>query len=597
MPSIKQRLHRLLNGFGSDTDHRTVNPKNTSTAGSKQASKAVIVDAYLHEEICRGTVVIEGLGKRPKGSSLYLLRELMTGRYGDLDIYWIVNDQTAGITASILQREQIGGVHLVDRNSDEYKRLMFRAEYLFNEVVYPVWWIKKPGQTYVNLWHGTPLKRLGKKRAGIVHKDAPASHNFTMADYMLMPSDYCIKHLLDDWDVLGITCAKGLMLGYPRTGILFDEAVRAKVRSACGLEGKHVIVWTPTWSEDDDPEDVKGFLPEIDRKLRDDQVLFVNLHHRTSEYIDYGEFGHIHEFPADYDVYEFLTAADIMITNYSSIFFDFAVTRRKIILHCPDRDEYLTSRGLYIALEDLPFPVTTNTEELIEEINRGKGYEDKEFLRTFNRYDSIENAKRLCDAVFLGRTNEVEIRTFVKNRNVVFLVADSFRPGQVSNWLMELYADHAWSEDDYLSFPEKAAEEEIERVDPMLRGVRIFATKGKSMGETIDRRKLYGDMEISRFVLLDPENHARIRSFACFPEPVQLLLTERQMEPLRSGHKKMTAAVKKFSDAGKEISVLQKSDADWLRENLEITADVISTKEAFREKFFAKTEKTEKTGE
>lgn len=547
----------------------------------KKKAKVTAEDCYLNLDVRKGTILVEGLGKRPKGSSLYILKELSGPEYRDFEVYFSATSETEDFAREVLEREHLDKVNIVRTRTEEYKKLLFSAEYLFNEVDFPVWWIKKPGQTYVNIWHGTPLKKLGKKKPGAIHRDAVASHNFTMADYMLFANDYSVDHILRDMDAEAITCAKGLMLGYPRTGILFDETVREKVRRECALEDKNVSVWMPTWNDSQTSEDMSGFLKEIDGLLGDDQVLFVNLHHRTGAGIVYDDMLHVRRFPDGYDNYEFLTAADSLITDYSSVFFDYAVTRKKIILHCPDQKQYSDSRGLYMEPSALPFPVTQTAEELAEEMRTPRGYDDAEFLRTYNRYDSADNAKKLCGAVILGRTDGVEIRDFEKDSEAVFIVADSFSSDEMRSWLKEAGMSERWNRHTYLSFPEEAAEEYAEEITPLLRKVNIYATSGKSMSERTERKRLYGDMTIKRFVLIDPSDAGRIRAFAHFTEPVQMILTERQMKLLRTGDDDMLQAVKLFGLYGSGIRTLDAEDAAWLKEKMEIEAGTVTSAEEF----------------
>lgn len=547
----------------------------------KKKTKITAEDCYLNLDIRKGTILVEGLGKRPKGSSLYILRELSAPEYADFRVYFSVNADTEELTKAILEREHLDKINIVRTKTEDYKKLLFSAEYLFNEVDFPVWWIKKPGQTYVNIWHGTPLKKLGKMKPGAIHRDAVASHNFTMADYMLFANDYSVEHILRDMDAEAVTCARGLMLGYPRTGILFDGTVREKVRRECTLEDKNVSVWMPTWNDSQTSEEISGFLKKIDGLLEDDQVLYVNLHHRTGAGVNYDDMLHVRRFPDNYDTYEFLTAADSLITDYSSVFFDYAVTRRKIILHCPDQQRYSDSRGLYMDPSELPFPVTQTVEELAEEMKTPRGYDDVEFLRTYNRYDSADNAKRLCEAVILGRQDGVEIRSFEKDPDAVFIVADSFSSEKIRSWLTETGMSGKWNRHIYLSFPEEAAEEYADEITPLLRKVNIYATGGKPMSERIERKRLYGDMMIKRFVLIDPADAGRIRAFAHFTEPVRMLLTERQMKLLRGGDDDMMQAVRLFGLYGSGIFTLDAGDAVWLKENMDIEAGTVTTEEEF----------------
>ena len=569
-PTASQKVKRLIKRLLGRPAAKPSAGKDKKAAKKKKLSASA--DYYLNLDVDPELVVIEGLGKKPKGSSLYMLRELKKPEYSRFRICFVVKDDTGDITKDIFEREGLSDVQTIMAGSKEYKRALFTAGYLFNEVDFPNWWTKKPSQKYINIWHGTPLKTLTKKTEGIVHHDATSSRNFTMADYMLFANDYSIEHILMDSDCGKLTNTKGLMLGYPRTGELFDSDMRDKVRSECGISGKQVSVWMPTWNNSVTTEDVMAFLEDIDARLSDEQLLYVNMHHKSAVIVDYTDLKHIQPFPQQYDTYEVLAAADILITDYSSVFFDFAACGRKIILHCPDIDGYKASRGFNMDIRDLPFPITETNEDLIREMKCGKGYDDTQFMSEFNAYDSGRNTELLLRSMLLGDFSEVEIREFEKEPDAVFFVADSFREGRILDMLYELDRSGKWPQNVYLSFQEKVADEDVQNIYPLLRDVPIFATKGKPLTERTERNRLYNTIDIKRFVLADPADPARIRAFACFPEDVRLVLTERQIEEMKNGNKEMIKAVKRFNKYGNGIYTINTDDDLYLSDSFGITS-------------------------
>lgn len=530
---------------------------------------------YLNLDIDPDMIVIEGLGKWPKGSSLYILRELMKPEYSGYRVVFVTKESTNDVTREILDREHMQNVEIVQAGTGEYKKALFTAAFLINEVDFPNWWTKKPGQTYINIWHGTPLKTLTKKTEGVIHHDATSSRNFTMADYMMFANDYSIEHILMDSDCGRLTNAKGLMLGYPRTSVLFDEQVRKQVRRECEADGKKLYVWMPTWNDAATNESINTFLRSVDDGLTEDELMYVNLHHKSNVTVDYSGLMHISPFPLKYDTYEVLAAADVLITDYSSVFFDFAASRKKIVLHCPDIASYTASRGFNMDIRDLPFPITETEEDLIFELHRGKEYDDEGFTETFTRYDSARNTELLCRSMILGDFSEVEIRDFEKERKAVFIVADSFRKGRGTELLYELADSGKWGDNVYLSFQEKVADENVENVYPLIKNVNIFATKGKPLTERTERNRLYNTIDIQKFILLDPADAGRIRAFSCFPEPVCMILTERQSGLINEGDKDMLKAVRTFEKYENGIYTLSEEVRSSL-EKQEIYTDLIS---------------------
>jgi CDP-glycerol glycerophosphotransferase len=107
-------------------------------------------------------------------------------------------------------------------------------------------------------------------------------------------------------------------------------------------------------------------------------------------------------FPQGYETYDVLNTADILITDYSSVFFDFANSKRKIILFNYDEDEYISYRGTYFSLEELPFPKVQTIDDLVSELNSPKDYDDDKFLDMFCTYDRPDAVEYICRHIFKG---------------------------------------------------------------------------------------------------------------------------------------------------------------------------------------------------
>ena len=172
------------------------------------------------------------------------------------------------------------------------------------------------------------------------------------------------------------------------------------------------MAFMPTYRGEEQQQEqmreIKELLDSLDKQLSEKQLVYVNLHHKMEGGIEYGRYRHIRRFPSVLDTYEVLCAADCLCTDYSSLMFDFAVTGRKIILYCPDLEEYQAARGIYLDMKELPFPKTKNCSELMEEFHTDKNYDDSKFLQTFCSYDDAANAERFCRSMFLNDFRDVQ---------------------------------------------------------------------------------------------------------------------------------------------------------------------------------------------
>ena len=181
--------------------------------------------------------------------------------------------------------------------------------------------------------------------------------------------------------------------------------------------------------------EVNRFLEKIDSNLNDNQILFVKFHPYNQSKIDFSGFENIKAFPNNFENYDVLNACDCLITDYSSVFFDFANTKRKIILFNYDEEEYLADRGLYLALEDLPFPKAGTIDELISEMNLDINYDDSEFLDEFCTLSSINSAEDIC-ATVIGGENKCKFEIIENSNRNILIYADGLEDNQSTESLI-----------------------------------------------------------------------------------------------------------------------------------------------------------------
>lgn len=163
---------------------------------------------------------------------------------------------------------------------------------------------------------------------------------------------------------------------------------------------------------------INQYLQYIDNNLDDNQIFYVKLHLFVNNQIDFTKFTKIKPFPKNLETYDFLNLADILITDYSSVFFDFANTGKKIILFAYDEEEYLSSRGLYLKFGELPFPIVKNVEDLIKELKNENYKKYNEFQKKYCEFDSYDATKKLCNIIF-NKHNNKERRN--KKFNLVYI--------------------------------------------------------------------------------------------------------------------------------------------------------------------------------
>lgn len=308
---------------------------------------------------------------------------------------------------------------LVRKGTKEYRRYYATARYWINNVSVPDYLTPAKNQIYIETWHGTPLKRLGcdievesDPRQTKRHMHKRYRNKGKKVTYFPSPSDYYKDVLTSAFDLPEGKRDCFLKTGYPRNDRLFHsspkeiEALKEKFNIP---KGKRVILYTPTWR--DSSQDTEGHfslpsgvnLPFVMNCLGDNYVMLFRAHHQIGSHFSFGDCKQIIDVSDAADINELYLISDLMITDYSSTLFDYSLLLRPIIFHMYDRDRYRSEiRGFYLALDDLPGPVTETDEELIDAIRQSEDcslYKSKQisFNNKFYPYQDGNAAKRVIE--------------------------------------------------------------------------------------------------------------------------------------------------------------------------------------------------------
>lgn len=504
--------YHAVTGEGTPEYQERQNSLQQMAAWAKEnqipVGKRTVTDYYYDSKIVPGRVVLMGLGKNVRGSMQYILNELNhNDAFKDFHIYVKTAKDTEEIVKTYIRQNGWSRTEAVTPDS-VYMELIETAQFLLTEVYLTAAWVKKEGQMYINIWHGTPLKKLGlAKNAKGKHKNGIQQSNFIDADYLLYPNDYTKKHMLESYKVADLMPGKVLKLGYPRTGGMLEAAQsdQTELRKMLAPNGEHIYAYMPTWKDylkvDQVVAESKELLDYLDANLREDQILYVNLHHRVSDSLDYSQFKRIRQFPPTVDSYKLLALTDALITDYSSVFYDYLALRRQIVLYCADYELYRKKRGTYMDLMELPFDKAVTPEEVLAAINRGKTYDDEAAYQEFCAYDSVENAHKLC-SLFLGTEDEVVVEAIPKNKKKkVMIYSDALSECTETQWLRKTAENCAGSDtvELFISCNQDMVNENKDSAYPLLNKVPVIGTTADYFPSAMGRiaKKLYESGKIT----------------------------------------------------------------------------------------------------
>lgn len=277
-------------------------------------------------------------------------------------------------------------VRYVRRFSLRWLYLMNRSKYWLSNSRLPLW-VRKPNKTiYVQTWHGTPLKKLALDMQE-VHMPGTNTEkykrNFIKAtqrwDYLISPNHYSTEIFKRAFQFEN----KIMETGYPRNDYLVNEnniAEINRIKQKMSLpKDKKVILYAPTWRDDEYHGrgrykfDIPLDMDYMKESLGDEYIILFRMHYLIAEDLDLSSYNNfafdasLHE-----DIRELYLIADMLITDYSSVFFDYAILQRPMLFYVYDIDTYRDQlRGFYIDFEkEAPGPLVKTTISLVEEIKK-----------------------------------------------------------------------------------------------------------------------------------------------------------------------------------------------------------------------------------
>ncbi|MEU2716740.1 CDP-glycerol glycerophosphotransferase family protein [Streptomyces sp. NPDC007205] len=302
-----------------------------------------------------------------------------------------------------------------------YWETLATAKYLVNNVNFPNAVVKRPDAVHLQTHHGTPLKRMGLDQ--MEHPAAAKGLDFDALLTRIDKWDYSVSansHSTRMWERAYPARYTSLDHGYPRNDV-FYSATAADVRAArarLGIpRGKTAVLYAPTHRDYE-----AGFTPRLDLaeladRLGENTVLLVRAHYfyggAASPLTGLRRSGRIIDVSSYDPVEELCLAADALVTDYSSIMFDYANLDRPIVVYADDWETYRTTRGVYFDLmTDHPGQVARTQEQLTEIFASGAWRDESAakaraaFRRRFCEYDDGRAAERVVRRVFLGEPED-----------------------------------------------------------------------------------------------------------------------------------------------------------------------------------------------
>lgn len=341
-------------------------------------------------------------GKIIGDNPLAIFRELQKS-HPNLKFFWTTSAKTEAPKGST-------GVRFESR---AWFDLLATSQYIVANSALPWYFRKQPGQTYLQTWHGTPLKKLvldlpagelTQSYLDLMKREASSW------DYLISPNAFCSEVLPKAFGFSG----KVLETGYPRNDRLtnIDPEERTQIRKRLGVtdDTTILVLYAPTWRDYQRTLtggwELVSFLEPQMQFPKNVQVMFrghTNTVTSKSQKVA-GNSIDVTHYP---DIADLYIAADVLVTDYSSVMFDFSVTGKPMLFLTPDLERYRAERGFYFDFESsAPGPILNSAEEVAETLGKlpemAKNFQKayKTWQQKFNLLEDGAASKRVNRAVW-----------------------------------------------------------------------------------------------------------------------------------------------------------------------------------------------------
>lgn len=329
----------------------------------------------------------------------------------------------------------------VVRDSVDYSKWLLAAKYLITNSTFNFFWHKRAGQIYINTWHGTPLKYMGYDIPGNKTSLKNVQRNLLMTDFLISPNKHTTHIFFDRYKLNGLYEGQILESGYPRNDVLQKRDATIKdqlIEAGLVLLNKPIVLYTPTWkgTSINNPagslEQIYSEVMYLQSKHPDLQILLKVHPYAYQQAKSYEKLRKL-LIPDQFDPGRVLSITDILITDYSSIFFDFEITERPIIFYTWDKEQYQNYRGMYFEDDELPGPVLDSIKDVSDYLSRVKNIKQTSQYsgrKLMTSHDDGQVTKRIVNRIFKKINDDKisDITTVEKKKKILI-----FSGGMVNN--------------------------------------------------------------------------------------------------------------------------------------------------------------------
>lgn len=314
----------------------------------------------------------------------YILLDLIEN-YGNCLEYFLVLRKSAN-------KEHIPEcVHIVEYNTLSYLYHMATSKIWIDNTRKQSFLSKRKKQIYIQTWHGSiPFKKIERDIQSILTKEyiETAKKDSSMIDYLILNSVWSKNLFLKMFWYNGTV----KLLGTARLDLLLNNPIKLKQLAINNIglsvcDGTHYILYAPTFRDNGNTNvydlDFDKLIDVIQSKFGGKWLVLVHLHPNISSNIQIKEKTSVIDVSEYSDVIELFALADLLITDYSSVMFEFSLQRKPVFLYMPDYESYMMARGSYFLMSEIPFLSARNQHDLYDNI---KKFDWNTYLQLLNNF-------------------------------------------------------------------------------------------------------------------------------------------------------------------------------------------------------------------
>lgn len=411
MHFIKTRIKKFLRKHAKLRKKARVLNTYLKTRWYKRMAASMPIDDKL--------IVFETFMGRQYGCNPRAIYEYMISdeKYDDYRFVWVFRELDKKKQFESLDRAEI-----VLFKSKDYYRYYASAKCIVTNSNIDYHIVKREGQIFLQTWHGTPLKKLrcdieaehGNANNTLAEIKMKNDMDVVRYDYFLSPSKFASEKFTSAFNLKEMGKENIIVeMGYPRNDLMFnytDDDIKAILEELNINTDKKILLYAPTF-RDNNHQVGTGYVYDLHLDfdklydaIGDEYIVLFRAHYFIANQFDFEKFkGFVYDVSSLDDITRLYLISDVLVTDYSSVFFDYANLKRPILFYMYDLYQYANEiRGFYIDINELPGPILKSEEELIGAIKGNEFAYDEKYENFNNRYNYLDDgsaSKRVAELI------------------------------------------------------------------------------------------------------------------------------------------------------------------------------------------------------